>query len=638
MSNLHQNLHLPHLLLLPNPPIQPDIQHDVQGQSESQWNVQPEPEPTWQSQPETEPAERHQPEPHPEVEEFVPREKPTTGSRVSWGYDRTHEYEVPSSSEQDPAEYEVSPFEESPREPSREFSQPNSDKSQTRDFHNKPSVGADIDFAATVAAATAAAGFDSSVVTNDPKPEPSRDYRPSIEQASEENVTTAEPEPLAKEIKEKDLQSTKSSDRSSIAQEVIEKLNDKSKGPSSPENSVLSMPGGFDTVDDFRDAAEPHDDSRSVFSAPPERESSSKSKKSRRSTDFDIARDIGSSADVVSSQQPKTEKKKSRSSRSEEVIFGDEDAESAVTALKDGDTSARAYDDDEKSRRRSHRSTDSLSSPDDAKSIASGYEDDEENPRRRKHRHRSRDGVNSPADDDARSITSAYDEDGEKSRRRRHRHRSGDSVSSIVDDDTKSVTSSFDDGEKSRRRRHHHRSSTGDSLNSAVEDDARSVVSAYDGDEKHRRRRHHHRSSTGGSNRSGEDETASVTSSPARIDETRKRGKDEKEKSGGILRSLFGSKASAASASGNRSRSPSLDKYSSRKAMSEVGEDESSRRRKRSSRHSSRGSVGDSGSDRDSIRDDTSEYKKERKSKEERRRHRYEEIVDSGSRRDSSKV
>jgi hypothetical protein len=140
-----------------------------------------------------------------------------------------------------------------------------------------------------------------------------------------------------------------------------------------------------------------------------------------------------------------------------------------------------------------------------------------------------------------------------------------------------------------------------------------------------------------------------MISSPARIDESRekRRGKDEKEKSGGFLRSIFGSQVSAPAerVRSGHSRSSSLDKRSSREAVSEAGvNDERRRHKKRSSKHRS-SSNGDEFdrymSDKEKgTQDDTNleEYRSSRQQKEERRRHRYEEIVDSGRKRESEKV
>lgn len=84
----------------------------------------------------------------PEKTRELPSPARSTGSRVSWGPHQMHEYEVPSEHE--------SVDDEVPRE----FPARVADK--------QPSVEDDIEFAATLAAGTAAAGFDPKVVTDDP--------------------------------------------------------------------------------------------------------------------------------------------------------------------------------------------------------------------------------------------------------------------------------------------------------------------------------------------------------------------------------------------------------------------------------------------------------------------------------------
>ncbi|KAJ5668898.1 hypothetical protein N7462_009968 [Penicillium macrosclerotiorum] len=498
------------------------------------------------------------------------RERPSTGSRVSWGTPETHEYEVLSSSEQDPLEqHDISPLEEA----TKELPMQTSENGKSKEISANPVYGTDIDFAATVAAATQAAGFDPSFVINDPKyhtrtsppgsedegtfsprskwtdpsmpvqphvegeidsyePSKSRDIDLSLEHVIDDKPFYAEPESFSKD---KDVSFSETRDRGSIAQEVIEQLNGKTPRFDSPENDVYSMPGGFETPDNTRDVSMSRD-SRSVVSAPLERESekSSKSRKSRRSgDDFDFP--------------PKTES----------------------------------------------------SVPEDFDVI------DEEKTKRRKHRSK----------------------------------RESDTFS--VDEDTRSVVTSIEDDKSERRKRRSKR----DSEMFSVDDDARSAVTSLEDLEKSERRKHRHRSS-----RDTFDDTASITSSPARIDETREKrrskdskdSKEEKEKSSGILRSLFGSRVSAPP---ERTRSSSLDKRSARDVMSEVGVDEERRhRKKRSSRHRS-SSGGDAldehNSDNDvRSRDDLNleEYRSQRQQKEERRRHRYEEIVESGKRRESEKV
>lgn len=555
---------------------------------------------------EVEPKEReHEREP----ETVQTRERTSTGSRVSWGPHQTHEYEIPSSSEYDPH----SPIEEI----TRDLSMKESETEEPKDIRDKTDFGNDIEFAAIAAASAQAAGFDPSVIINDPTyhtrtsppgsgdegtfsyrskwatppqtehpdgfvegeinssvPSKSRDVQSSVEHVIE--PLYAEPEALTKDT---DQSSAQQRDRGSIAQEVIEQLNGRSPRNSSPDNDVFSMPGGFDNVD------VPRDDTRSVFSAPPERESvKSKSKKSRHSgDDVEFPREISSRERELSSPsegiEGKTEEKTSRRKH----------------RFKDGDI-------------------DSFTVDEDVRSAITSVEDVEKS-ERRKHRHRSsRDTDFDDAASVASSPAAASYEDGEKSERRKRRSkRESDTFS--LDDDARSAITSIDDGDKSERRKHRRRSSRDKDF----------------------------------------DDNASISSSPGRIDETHEKrrskdGKDEKEKdkSGSILRSIFGSRVSAPEGrtrSNQSSRSSSLEKRPSRDAVSEAGVDEERRhRKKRSSRHSSSSGgdkLDDKASDKEgSVRDDASleEYRSQRQQKEERRRHRYEEIVESGKRRESEKV
>ncbi|KAJ5509059.1 hypothetical protein N7527_011202 [Penicillium freii] len=706
-----------------------------------------------------------------------PRERPT-GSRVSWGEHETHEYEIPSSSEQDPLEHDISPIEISPKD----VPLPASEISQSKGIPSTSEYGADIEFAATIAAATAAAGFDPSLITDDP----SYHTRTSPPGSEDEHTFTspwsasARKEPhgfIEGEIEEIDPKFTKDMtsapehvvqdkdelffdepesfsrdrdissgrpDKASIAQEVIEQLNGKygkRDRTASPEKDVdvFSMPGGFDTSESRN-----LPDARSVVSAPapvamdPDTPTKSKSKKSRRSGDvFDLPefqeRELAESPDL------KDERSKSRKSRrsgddfeiyeSREVSPTRDESYSVITAPVSKDETSRSKsrksrrsgddfgiaeypesvvpdsrdesfsvisapvskDETSKSKsRKSRRSGDDFEiyesrepseSRDDTRSITSTPAGKEEYASSKSGKsRRSGDDYDIPRSreipesyDDNRSVFSAPVSKDETSKSRRSR-RSGDDFDisrsrdvsesrdeshSVVSESAKSRKSrrsgdDFDprrdveaasdaaEGGEEKKKRRKRRSKHGSDTFS-VDDDARSAITDI-GDDKSERRKHRHRSS-----REAEfDDNASITSSPARIDESRekRRGKDEKEKSGGFLRGIFGSQVSAPAerVRSGHSRSSSLDKRSSREAISEAGvDDERRRHKKRSSKHRS-SSNGDEldryMSDKEKgTQDDTNleEYRSSRQQKEERRRHRYEEIVDSGRKRESEK-
>ncbi|KAE8145202.1 hypothetical protein BDV25DRAFT_144874 [Aspergillus avenaceus] len=202
-----------------------------------------------------------------------------TGSRVSWGKHEMHEYEVLStSSEVDSVDHEFTTGPEQERQPI------SNSPSGWPDDQVKPAPrgvpedhAADIDFAATVAAATAAAGFDDSLTSHireelvsSPKL-PQSYVEDEVEVSAkylENQALYSEPESLARGGSVSD----EFGFPSSIAQEVLEKLNRK-KGPSeasksaftegntdyqvlrssgndgrseSPPAEALPMPGGFD--------------------------------------------------------------------------------------------------------------------------------------------------------------------------------------------------------------------------------------------------------------------------------------------------------------------------------------------------------------------------------------------------------
>ncbi|KAJ5170717.1 uncharacterized protein N7500_003500 [Penicillium coprophilum] len=702
-----------------------------------------------------------------------PRERPT-GSRVSWGEHETHEYEIPSSSEQDPLEHDISPSEIS----AKDVPLPASEISQTKGIPSKPEYGADIEFAATIAAATAAAGFDPTLITNDPSyhtrtsppgsedehtfnspwstsarknphgfvegeleeidPKSTKDIAPA-----EEPAVHSKEEPFSDELfsRDRDISSGRR-DKSSIAQEVIEQLNGKygkRDRTASPEKDadVFSMPGGFDTADprelvDDRSAVSaptpgamdpetptkseskksrrsgdvfdlPEFQERELAKSPGLNDGTSKSRKSRRSgDDFEIyeSREASPSRDdsysVVSAPVSKdeTSKSKSRKSTRSGDDFGIVDyPESVVPESRDDSFSVISTpiskDETSKSKsRKSRRSGDDFeiyesrepSEPrDDIRSTTSTPAGKEYESSKSEKSRRSGDEYDIPVSrevsdfrDDNRSVFSVPVSKDETSRSRRSR-RSGDdfAISASRDvsesrDESRSVVSESAKSRKSRRngddfdprrdaeavhdgeeggeekKRRRKRRSKHESDPFTADDDTRSAITDI-GDDNSERRKHRHRSSR----EADFDDNASVTSSPARIDESRekRRGKDEKEKSGGFLRSIFGSQVSepAERVRSDHSRSSSLDKRSSREAVSEAGVDDARRRhKKRSSKHRS-SSNGDEldryMADKEKGQDDPNleEYRSSRQQKEERRRHRYEEIVDSGRKRESEK-
>lgn len=294
-------------------------------------------------------------------EEPKERQRPSTGSRVSWGSQQTHEYEVPSSSE---PEFSPTP------EDWQEFPIESSTKKKSKNVTSKPEIGQDIEFAATVAAATEAAGFDPSYVIDDPKYH-TRTSPPGSEDegtfSPRSRWTTQQEQPLGyvegevetpeldksagvERVVEGDIEPASSSrdideesqrrDRSAIVQETLEKLNGNQGQSKSLEDDVFSMPGGFETGDKSRDTVGNRDDDRSVFSAPVmgDSETPTKSRKSRRSgDDVDVSRDTASPPPEGTETGEEKKKRRKRRSKRESDISANDDDRSAVTAADDAD-------------------------------------------------------------------------------------------------------------------------------------------------------------------------------------------------------------------------------------------------------------------------------------------------------------
>jgi hypothetical protein len=217
---------------------------------------------------------------------------------------QTYKYDIPSSSEQDPLEQEAA-----------------SPTSTSKDVNTKSDYGDDIEFAAAVAAATEAAGFDPSMVTDNPIYH-TRTSPPGSE--DEGAFTTSKPEQAESgEIEQPNGKHARSSD-----------------------DDVFFMPGGFD-VDDAQDT--PRDDSRSVYSAPArEPETPTKSKKSRRSGEaVDLTQDTTSPPPVDDNDGGSKKKKKKRRSKRDSGL---DDATSIASSP------ARVEESGEKSRRKKQSS------------------------------------------------------------------------------------------------------------------------------------------------------------------------------------------------------------------------------------------------------------------------------------------
>ncbi|KAE8379482.1 hypothetical protein BDV26DRAFT_291218 [Aspergillus bertholletiae] len=236
----------------------------------------------------------------------------TTGSRVSWGKHETHEYEIPStSSEIDSADHDITADRGREKRtdtvPTRKVPTIQADMSKGA----ASEYGTDIEFAATVAAATAAVGFNPALVSDIREklvsPPGAHGYvdevavlndgekQPIVEKFVEDGPLYSEPVSMSDRVR------TFHDDQpSSIAQEVIQQLTgkqasedgelpgravdelnevqrtlafeDKHFGPDSPPEEALNIPGGFELVEPpsqqelCEDTQEPtQHDSRSII-------------------------------------------------------------------------------------------------------------------------------------------------------------------------------------------------------------------------------------------------------------------------------------------------------------------------------------------------------------------------------------
>ncbi|PWY65147.1 hypothetical protein BO83DRAFT_321474 [Aspergillus eucalypticola CBS 122712] len=327
------------------------------------------------------------PERHEEENRF---ERQTTGSRVSWGKHETHEYEVPStSSEHESVDQDTRVLEQieevEPITADTARDMPPSSSTQSTTKEAPTMVGADIEFAAALAAATAAAGFDPSLVTDDPTfhirrspptSEPKVQFVSPWEEVpvsrsvphgfvegevetpdDDENIQMApeyriEDGPLFSEPKSRTGEELANEPRQSIAQEVIEHLSRRKEHNASdspaiqpsrePANKsvseipveVLSMPGGFEPAKSIETQEKSSDptstqerDSPYFVSAPGTKEdgpSTSRDTPEQSSGDIEpIDDDVDPSTVGADEGEGKKKRRKRRSKRSSSDNFED---------------------------------------------------------------------------------------------------------------------------------------------------------------------------------------------------------------------------------------------------------------------------------------------------------------------------
>lgn len=428
-------------------------------------------------------------------------EKQKPASRVSWGEHHTHEYDVPSTSPE---------RDSSDNDGMRELERSKGDAPYAQGQEPSTGYGADVEFAATVAAATAAAGFDPSLVTDDPAYHTrAPQYDPALPRGEPHGFVEGEVETSDSEGKGKRSMAENSTERPKEAEPGIEHFIEGKPFYSEPESFAKDR------------------------EAPP------------------AAEEKGSSSDPELIERPTREHS---------------DAEQHF-------------------------------------SMPGGFEPDD-SPRQ------SRDRDIFDARTDTRSVFSAP------------------------------VAGEFESLSRSKK------SGRSDEDLENIGDNVSEHAEAEGAEEKRKRRKRRSKRHSGNI-----DDTTSVTSSPAKIEEvSQKRGnKNEKktQSSGGFFSSIFGSRVSEPA---EPRRSSSVDGHS-REVKSEIGtgeREESRRRKKRSSRHRSSGSMdvledpgqfGERDLDQEEPVDVNIEnYKSHRQRREDRRRHKYEDIYGSGKGPDYEKV
>ena len=340
-----------------------------------------------------------------------PPRKPST-SRVTWGDDQTHEYTVITP------HYEREEFIESPPGESSDRYQADSSKSREERESSldrkKPIYGAtssnaprtfddDIEFAATLAASAEDAGFDPSIVTDDPKYR-RRDSPPGSNERSLPGGFEDEDESRASRKERKRRDKANGRDDNAVVQDIISQV-EESKPQTSKQHAADDVDDRENTrkskskkskksrkdsesKDEFFETSESADKprdpySREVYESPPEDVQSTVSsvpgsndgengKKSRRrskrdSTDFDDAASIVSSRsrDKNTNDSGSQAKDKPKGSLWSRVLGKPADSPPQKNGTKDVRSEATAEDLDEP-KRKSKRSKERRSTRDEA--------------------------------------------------------------------------------------------------------------------------------------------------------------------------------------------------------------------------------------------------------------------------------
>lgn len=553
-------------------------------------------------------------------------ERSPTGSKVTWGKEETREYDVSSpvrereGVDSEPVEraFPAPEPEEMVVSPSTRDSQvhtvqgPAADEAQSS---GEPEViersapsqmpgsfGDDIEFAATLAAGAAVAGFDPSVVTDDPSY-----HRRDSPPGSEEGIHISQFAGVTQDEEvSPDLESTRQV-RGFVEGEVPETPDWESK-------DVTQEHGPMVVEESSRDLHATQDEEEVVPAPSKKMSKKEKRKNKKKKGSKQETEDLEEETPTSQEEAPEYMIKERQLVEEPEPVPGEQqdDVMSSLERTDDNDFfdaeegQAAWQEEDKVTNGEEVAQVEDI--PDDVTERAPG----------------------SPAED-IRSQTSDV-EDSRRSKSRSKRHSEGDYYDESRSAVSAPVGDGFDTPKKSKRRSKRHEEFFDQSPEAL--DTARSVDDS--GHRKKSKKKPKRDSST------GFDDSASIASTPARIDDTKEKRKGSKDKkSGGLFGSVFG---------GSKSEEP--QEYEKHASRSEIGTEdlvdpeESKRKGKKKSsksRHSGScddydnyegsvtelsqsGRMEDLDGDAESHRSSSSK----RKDRKEKRRSRYEDIVESG--------
>ena len=256
------------------------------------------------------------PPPEPSYREAPSPGRQTTGSRVSWGKNQTHEFEGhPPSSEHESVDNDVA-------------------RDGPRDVENAP-IGKDIELDAVVAATMASTGFNPKMVTDNSKYhqegtwegpalqrfEPHGFVEGEVDTPGADGQDSFAPDYVSRDQKDaSDIEHQRSLTREALEQPPKDQLFREipwKEEPTNRDEDMFSMPGSFDPVEPTDKSAE-EPKPRSVVSEGGAKDKKRRNKKrsSKGSTQFDDSASVNSSPAWISDErQGKSRRKESRRER-----------------------------------------------------------------------------------------------------------------------------------------------------------------------------------------------------------------------------------------------------------------------------------------------------------------------------------